>query len=188
MHQPTTLLQAYQPAFSEEQVYKNMMLSFLNIHPDALNRSCRLGHFTASAWVVNQDKDKILLMHHRKLGIWIQCGGHCDGDSDLLGVALKEAQEESGLMAIKPLQPSIFDLDIHLIPSYKNEPSHYHFDVRFLFQACDTTPLVRNTESLDLRWVAPADAHHLTQERSILRMCEKSNALIEAVDKFVDNV
>src|SRR5579871_4499535 len=126
-----SLLENYVPTIQEAS-YQKKILFFINQYPDCFERSLKVGHITASAWLLNKDNSKALLMHHKKLGIWVQPGGHCDGNPDVLSVALKEAQEESGIQAIEPLSLSIFDIDIHAIPAIKTEPAHYHYDIRFL--------------------------------------------------------
>ncbi len=154
-----------------------MMLDFVQHNPDAFLRSSTMGHFTASAWILNQTLDKALLMHHRKLNKWLQLGGHCDGDDNLIRVAHKEAQEESGIDQINMVSDTIFDIDIHLIPARTHEPMHYHYDVRFLFQTLDSIPLIINHESRGLAWVKFDDIHTLTEENSVLRMAYKSKNL-----------
>jgi hypothetical protein len=100
-------------------------------HADCFERSCVPGHFTGSAWLVDRTGQRVLLTHHRKLDRWLQLGGHADGDGDLAGVALREAEEESGLTDLV-VEPEIFDLDRHVIPARGNEPEHWHYDVRFV--------------------------------------------------------
>jgi len=117
-----TLLENYWPTHIEEQVAKRQMLEFLDACKDCFERSCRIGHFTASSWLTNADCTKVLLTHHKKLDRWLQLGGHCDGDANVMRVAIKEAREESGIDRIVPLQEDIFDLDVHLIPQIQQEP------------------------------------------------------------------
>ena len=171
------LIYSYQPVFQEETVYKKYMLDFLKMHPDALLRSCHLGHFTASCWLVNFPLTHALLMHHVKLDCWIQTGGHADGDYRLHHVAKKEAIEESGLLSIEPRSSDIFDIDIHLIPPYKQVSSHYHFDVRFLMYADSNEPITRNEESHAMRWIALPSIETYNNERSITRMRDKTLAI-----------
>lgn len=167
------LLEAYNSSYPEEMVYKKQMLDFMKYHVDCFERFLELGHFTASAWILNKDRSQALLLHHAKLDIWMQLGGHCDGDSDVLAVAIKEAQEESGIQNIIAVSPKIFDIDIHLIPANSKEKSHYHFDVRFLLQVIDDSPLVQNRESKGLRWVGKDKSSLPTQDWSVLRMFDK---------------
>ena len=112
-----------------------------------------------------------MLTHHKKLGIWVQLGGHSDGDPDTPSVACKEATEESGL-DVTFLSEQIFDLDIHEIPARKDDPAHYHYDVRFAFVAEDRSYTV-SEESHDLSWIPIATLEEVTQEESMLRMKRK---------------
>jgi 8-oxo-dGTP pyrophosphatase MutT (NUDIX family) len=109
------------------------------------------GHFTASAWLVSADGERALLMLHRKLGRWLQPGGHADGEADLAGVALREAGEETGLRGLAVL-PGIFDVDRHAIPARGHEPEHWHYDVRYVVVARAGEAFVQNEESLELAW------------------------------------
>jgi len=141
--------------------------------PRCFHRDCFApGHITGSAWLVSCTGDKVLLTHHLKLGGWFQLGGHADGDTDVLAVAQREGEEESGL-AIRPLSTELFDIDIHVIPARKAEPEHLHFDLRFAFTVTDSEAFVVGNESHDLAWVPIADLASVTVERSMLRMAEK---------------
>jgi 8-oxo-dGTP pyrophosphatase MutT (NUDIX family) len=149
-------------------------VQFAGAHADCLLRSCLPGHFTGSAWVVDPARRRTLLTHHRKLDKWLQLGGHADGEADLLAVAVREAQEESGLTRVKAVTTGIFDLDRHLIPARKNEPTHWHYDVRFLLEADPTEPVVVSSESKSLAWVDLAEVAQLNPEESMLRMVRKT--------------
>jgi len=133
------------------------------------------GHVTASAFVLSPDRQAVLLTHHRKLNIWIQLGGHCDGIRDAAFVALKEAYEESGLPRITPLSPRVFDIDIHPIPANPAEPAHLHHDIRYLLQAEDTAFTVSD-ESHALAWVPLTGLEAFSSEASVLRMRDKALA------------
>ena len=118
---------------------------------DPFRRQRLAGHFTASAWLVSGDGQRVLLTHHRKLGRWLQLGGHADGDRDLAAVALKEAGEESGLTGLS-VDPAIFDLDRHTIPEHNGVPTHWHYDLRFVVRAGAGEAYVVGDESHDLAW------------------------------------
>ena len=143
----------------------------LENHSDCFERDCWSGHITGSAWLVSPDQQHVLLTHHRKLNMWLQLGGHSDGDSKTHAVAVREATEESGL-SVQLLQKNIFDLDVHEIPARKNDPAHYHFDVRYQLKATDEKFRI-SEESLDLAWVKIDELERYTEEESILRMRRK---------------
>jgi 8-oxo-dGTP pyrophosphatase MutT (NUDIX family) len=117
------LLEHYLPADQQEQKFKKEMLAFMHAHENCFERSLEIGHITASSWLLSKQGDKALLTHHAKLNRWFQLGGHCDGDPNVLAVAIKEAQEESGIYDIAPLSTAIFDIDIHLIPAQPEDLS-----------------------------------------------------------------
>ena len=166
-------LKDYHPTCELEERHKQEMICFLENNINCFDRTCKSGHFTASCWIENATGTHVLLMHHKKLDQWFQLGGHADGDPDLLSVALKEAQEESGLENIVPVSKDIFDVDIHFIPPYADVPEHYHYDVRFFLKSPVEAPLIINGESKDLRWFGKDSASLPTQNASILRMFEK---------------
>lgn len=145
----------------------------LLLHPRAYHRDHLPGHITGSAWVTNQKQSKVLLLHHGKLNKWLQPGGHADGDEDVLQVALRELEEETGTQQATLLMPGIFDLDIHPIPTRKDFPAHFHYDVRFLFEADDQRPVIVSEESLDVKWIPIDDVKSFTDNISIHRMVEK---------------
>jgi len=167
------LLNRYLPASAEEIAFKNEMLYFIRLHEDCFERSLEIGHFTASSWLLNRDRAKALLMHHTKLDRWFQLGGHCDGNPDVLEVAIKEAREESGIQLIRPVFDEIFDIDIHLIPAKDQIRAHYHFDVRFLLEAVVDVPAIQNSESKELRWISKNESELPTQSLSVVRMFAK---------------
>lgn len=153
--------------------------AFVRRQLDCFERTCfDDGHVTGSAWVVCPRRRRVLLTHHRKLGKWLQLGGHSDGDAHTLRVAQREAEEESGL-TVKPINKSVFDIDIHIIPARGDDPEHKHYDVRFLFEADDRAPLTISGESNDLRWVFLDELQNLTTEESVLRMVRKTPDLID---------
>ena len=175
MHRNTLiqLLNDYNPQATEEIEFKSRMLSFIDKNKDCFERTLLIGHITGSAFILNKDQSKALLLHHTKLDRWFQLGGHCDGDSDVLAVAVKEAQEESGIMGIEPLQVEIFDIDIHRIPARKDEPEHDHYDVRFLLSVTSDEELVQNRESKELRWIGKDLSELPTDNQSVVRMFKK---------------
>jgi 8-oxo-dGTP pyrophosphatase MutT (NUDIX family) len=140
------------PADGDAASTAEIFLDFLDSSPDVFHRRHPPGHFTGSAWLVSADSERVLLTHHRKLGRWLQLGGHADGDSDLARVALREAEEESGLVDLQ-VEPTIFDLDRHWIPARGDEPGHWHYDVRYVVRATGSERFAVGEESLALAWM-----------------------------------
>ncbi|MEM1138225.1 MAG: NUDIX hydrolase, partial [Bacteroidota bacterium] len=133
-----------------------------------------MGHVTASSWILDYNHQHVLLIHHSKLDKWLQPGGHTDGNPDVNTVALKEAEEETGLPSIISFGEEIFDIDIHDIPARKEVPAHKHYDIRFIFEADIRDEPVKNHESKDLKWIALDEVSKYTTETSIVRMVQKT--------------
>jgi len=146
---------------------------FVRRRPDAAQRELAEGHLTGSAWLVSADGRRVLLTHHRKLGLWLQPGGHADGDRDLARAALREAEEESGLTGLS-IEPGIFDLDRHWIPEHKGVPAHWHYDVRYVVRAGGDEAFVVSDESHALAWRdIAALARDDAADASVRRMAQK---------------
>lgn len=168
-------LQKYAESHPEQKITADRMLDFVRSTPHCFERSHAAGHMTGSAWLLNPAGDKALLTLHHNLQRWMQTGGHADGDPDTLRVALKEAEEESGITGIVPISEEIFDIDIHLIPARpaKREPAHYHYDVRYMLRAPHEQYAISH-ESDDLAWWSSEDFATRAAEldASVLRMAE----------------
>ncbi len=167
------LLKQYRSVNAADTMQRDTIVSFVEKHTDCFERTNLAGHITGSAWVTNKAGDAVLLTHHKKLDKWLQLGGHADGDTDIVAVARREAQEESGLSSLNLVTPEIFDVDIHSIPPRAHEPKHYHYDIRFAFRANEGEPIRISDESNKLEWVPLADLTTLTNEESMLRMAAK---------------
>lgn len=166
-------LESYQPSDPYENQMREKTIAFVRENEDCFQRSLVIGHVTGSAFIVNFERTHILLTHHKKLNRWLQLGGHADGEGDILNVALREAEEESGLKDVKPISRDIFDVDVHVIPARKNETEHYHYDIRYLCEADSHIPLTISDESHDLVWVPVNSVLNYSEEQSILRMVYK---------------
>jgi 8-oxo-dGTP pyrophosphatase MutT (NUDIX family) len=167
-------LDLYRPFDEEERAVLEILRRFVQENENCFERFLHVGHITGSAWIVDPAREQVLLTHHRRLDKWLQLGGHADGEPDVLKVALREAREESGIDGIRPVNESVFDVDVHEIPAQGRDPAHFHYDVRFLLEADHSRPLMLTSESKALAWVRLSEVVQLTGERSVLRMVEKT--------------
>jgi 8-oxo-dGTP pyrophosphatase MutT (NUDIX family) len=166
-------LKKYSTPFNEEKNFIDRFLELLK-SSDAYQRTHLPGHITGSSFIIDEDQEFTLLTHHAKLNKWLQPGGHADGDENVMRVALREAEEETGVKNFTLISPTIFDLDIHLIPARKDFPKHFHFDIRFLFTASKEEPLMITEESHDLGWKKLTEIEKLTDNNpSMVRMASK---------------
>ena len=184
------LLRRYEDAYPEEGGCVGRVRSLVEEHPDCFERTCFPGHVTASAWILSPDRKRVLLTRHRKLQRWLQLGGHADGDPDVLGVALREAREESGMAEFGVIcgrggprgrgPPLPLDIDVHGIPARGEEPAHAHHDIRYLLVAGEGQSLAMSEESTDLAWFDPGDLAALGADASLTRLGRKASARVEA--------
>ena len=165
-------LRDYRRRWPLEEAGVALFLELLGEGAEPFRRERLAGHFTSGVWLVSADGARVLMTHHRKLERWLQLGGHADGDRDMARVALKEAQEESGLPGLSVEGDSIFDLDRHWIPERKGVPGHWHYDVRYVVRAGVDENYVVSDESHDLAWRLIAGMANDPDE-SLSRMARK---------------
>lgn len=157
------------------------VLQRLAEHGAALaDRATSPAHLTASALVVDHERRHVVAMLHTKLGRWLQPGGHADGDTELAGVALREASEETGIDGLRVLVPAV-DLDVHRVDHGDALGEHLHLDLRFVVLAPAGARLRRNHESTEMRWVTPGQLAELTDEESFRRLAERGLAALEGI-------
>jgi 8-oxo-dGTP pyrophosphatase MutT (NUDIX family) len=158
------------------EAMRQRVLAFCAANDDALTRGNTEAHLTGSALVVDPADGRFVVLHHRKLGRWLQPGGHADGDGDLAAVALREASEETGLADLVVRRPAV-DLDIHRVAP-PGEPAHLHLDLRFLVVApagaAASGPPPGNDESHEVRWVTRDDLDALEADESVERLAERA--------------
>ncbi len=171
------MIEEYAGRFPDEAVTCERLIQFVRSHADCFSRKCQAGHVTSSAWLFDTERKRVLLTHHKKLDIWVQLGGHMEGESFVLESALREAREESGIEGIRACSEALFDIDIHEIPQRGQNAAHLHYDCRFAFQTETSDAFQLTEESHELRWVEVGKVKALTDEASVLRMVEKSAAL-----------
>ena len=150
-------IRAYAPGNEQEARDKAVILRFLEEHDDAFERSNLLAHMTASAWVVNAARDKVLMVYHKIYDSWSWTGGHADGETDLLAVALREVTEETGVQSVRPVSPEIFSLEVVTVDGHEKRgayvSSHLHLNLTYLLEADDTEPLrICEDENKGVAW------------------------------------
>jgi 8-oxo-dGTP pyrophosphatase MutT (NUDIX family) len=162
---------------ADEEPARTKMIELLERRQDCFLRSAFPAHFTGSAFVVNADGSRMLLHHHRKLDRWLQFGGHCDGDENVLRVAQREAVEECGIRDLIVASARPFDLDIHEIPPHGTEPAHWHYDVRYMLIAREGAAHAISGESKELRWFAADAMERLPLDAGFHRVIRKWRTL-----------
>jgi 8-oxo-dGTP pyrophosphatase MutT (NUDIX family) len=166
------------PADERETADLSHIVRFVAAEADPFDRRNRTAHLTGSAFVVSADGERVLLLHHRKLGRWLQPGGHADpGESSGEVVALREAREETGIagLLLHPRAPRPFDVDVHDIPARDGEPAHQHLDLRYLVVAppqAAVRPAPR--EARVTRWFSWAELSSLDLDPGLVRGLEKA--------------
>ena len=170
------------PGAASHEASREAILEFIDAHPDALHRTCLEGHLTGSAAVIDPATRQVLLLFHAKVQRWLQPGGHADGDGNLARVALREAEEETGISDLRVLTPAI-DLDVHVFHNAKAvEPDHLHLDVRHLVVAPAGAIPSGNEESEGLRWFAADELGALDLDEGTLRMVDAALAALDRLE------
>ena len=147
----------YEPFNEQEARDKAVILRFLEQHEDAFRRENRIAHMTASAWVVNPTRDRVLMVYHKIYDSWSWTGGHADGETDLLSVALREVTEETGVTHVRAVSGEIFSLETLTVDGHEKRgqyvPSHLHLNVTYLLEADDAEPLrICEDENKGVAW------------------------------------
>ena len=169
-----TLLLAYAPRDEQEAADKAVMLDCLDRFEDVYLRSNLLCHVTASAWIANERRDRVLMIYHNIYDSWAWTGGHADGERDLLSVAIREAQEETGLLSVRPASERLLSIETLTVnPHYKRGrfvPAHLHLNGTFLLLADDAEPLrVKADENSAVQWFRPTQRSKPALSRGCVR-------------------
>ena len=156
-------IKAYRPWNEQERQDQVLILDFLRKNPDAFYRTNLLAHMTASAWVVNPQRSKVLMVYHRLYDSWSWAGGHADGEEDLLAVALREVRGETGVQRLRPVTEDIYSLEVLTVDGHEKHgqyvPSHLHLNVTYLLEAEEDQPLrICEAENSGVAWFSLADA------------------------------
>lgn len=160
----------FKPYNEQEEVEKRIMLNYLNDFDDTLTRQNEYGHFTSSAFVLNKQRTKILMIYHKIYNSWAWVGGHSDGDSDLLYVAIKEAKEETGIKNVVPIFNNIYSIEIINVNGHEKKGkyvgSHVHLNVTYLLEADENEEThIKEDENSGVKWVPINEILNTTSEQ-----------------------
>lgn len=157
------------PYNEQEEVDRNIMLKYINDFDDVLTRQNEYGHFTSSAFVLNKERTKILMIYHKIYNSWAWIGGHSDGDSDLLYVAMKEAKEETGIKNVAPISKDIYSLELINVNGHEKRGkyvgSHVHLNVTYLLEADENEEIhIKEDENSGVKWVPINEVLEMSSE------------------------
>lgn len=180
------MIEKFVPFNEQEESDKELMLKYINDFSDVLTRENPLCHFTSSNWIVNKDRTKILMIYHNIYNSWAWTGGHADGDSNLLHVARKEAEEETGLDNLKLLSDGIYALQILTVDPHikrgKFISSHLHLDCCFLFEADESEIIrIKEDENSGVKWIDIDEACIVTNEEKMKPIYKKLNDKLKEI-------
>ena len=173
-------IKKFVPCNEQEQADKEMMLEYIHTFPDVLTRENKMCHFTASNWIVNKERTKVLMIYRNIYQSWAWIGGHADGQNNLLQVALKEAREETGLKNLKILSDEIYSLEILTVDSHIKAgnfvPSHLHLDCCYILEADENEPLkIKEDENSGIKWIDVDKVTQITNEPKMRPIYQKLN-------------
>lgn len=156
-------IKKYVPYNEQEERDKEFMLDFISKYSDCLDRTNNIAHMTASSWIVNKQRTKVIMVYHKIYDSWSWTGGHCDGDSDFLHVAVKEAKEETGIKNIQPVSSEIYSLECLTVNGHikkgKYVSSHLHLNLTYLLEADEDDELIiKEDENSGVAWFSLDDA------------------------------
>lgn len=162
-------LEEFEPYNEQEEVDKKIILDYINNFDDTLTRQNKYGHFTSSAFVLNKERTKILMVYHKIYNSWAWPGGHSDGDSNFLNVAMKEAKEETGIKNVIPIFKNIYSIEIISVNGHEKSEkyisSHVHLNVTYLLEADENEKIhIKEDENSGVKWVPIDNVLDLTSE------------------------
>ncbi len=151
-------IEKFIPYNEQEEIDKKIMLNYIKDFDDVLTRQNQYGHFTSSAFVLNKERTKILMAYHKIYNSWAWVGGHSDGDSNLLYVAMKEAKEETGIKNVEPISKDIYSLELINVNGHEKRGkyvgSHVHLNVTYLLEADENEDIhIKEDENSGVRWI-----------------------------------
>lgn len=156
-------IEKYKPYNGQEEKDKILILDWIRNNENAFYRENTVAHMTASAWVVNKDRTKVLMVYHNIYNSWSWLGGHADGETDLLSVAIREVREEAGISHVHPVSEEIFSLESLTVDGHvkkgKYVSSHLHFNITYLLEAdSEEAVSIKADENSGVAWFSPEEA------------------------------
>ena len=183
-------IKEYKPFNEQEEMDKTLILNWIENNENAFLRENAVAHITASAWVVNKDRSKVLMVYHNIYNSWSWLGGHADGETDLLSVAVREVKEEAGISNVRPVSDEIFSLESLTVDGHvkkgKYVSSHLHLNVTYLLEADSEEQVsVKADENSGVAWFTPEEALKKSTEpwfveRVYAKLIEKTRSQSEA--------
>jgi len=163
-------IENYEPYNEQEEKDKQTILQYMENFDDVLTRNNEFGHFTASSWVVNKERTKVLMIYHNIYQSWAWTGGHADGEENLLNVAIREVKEETGVEQVKVLNPDIFSLEIICVNGHvkkgKYVSSHVHLNVTYLLEVDEKEILkIKEDENSGVKWIKIEEIEKVVNEK-----------------------
>lgn len=184
-------IEKYCPFNEQEQQDKLRILHFLKNNPDAFERSNMCAHMTASAWVINRDASKVLMVYHKLYDSWSWTGGHADGERDMLTLAIREVQEETGVQKVRPVTEDIYSLEVLTVDGHVKRgeyvSSHLHMNVTYLLMADEHETLrICEDENSGVAWFSLEDALKASTEPWFVERIYKK--LNDKLEQYMDMI
>ncbi len=179
-------IENYVPYDDVEAKDKEVMLKYMDTFDNLLVRDNEFAHFTASNWIVNKERTKVLMIYHNIYKSWAWTGGHSDGEEDLLKVALKEAEEETGINNFKVLSNGIYSLEIIGVDAHekrgKRVAAHLHLDCCFLLEADEKDMIrIKEDENSGIQWVNIEDVIKKNSQLEMTPIYNKLNEKLKSI-------
>lgn len=181
-------IEKYQPFNQQEEKDKETMLKYIDTFDDVLTRNNEFGHFTASSWVVNKERTKVLMIYHNIYKSWAWTGGHADGESNLLETAIRELKEETGVKNVKILNNNIFSLEIVCVDGHVKRgryvSSHVHLNLTYLLEVDEKEILkMKEDENSGVKWINIEDVEKVSNEEWLIEnVYKKLNEKLKKID------